>query len=186
MTTIFDDLLAAAKRQEQAEAFHLSCAECEGNEIPELCEACFPLYDDARVMRRAAVCRAEEAQSRPPFECFRSNSPEQKALQREAARRAHAAGWKAVGSTYVHESGTTYLMSDMDGWLDLCTLECIELEPTAPKDADTIAREILATPLVNDGGLPLTSILDQEQQNNVAHLIRQAIVAVTSTMRESS
>jgi hypothetical protein len=52
------DLLAAAKMQEAAEAFHLSCVECEGNEIPELCEACFPHYDDARVARRNAIAAA--------------------------------------------------------------------------------------------------------------------------------
>jgi hypothetical protein len=52
------ELLAAAKKQEAAEAFHLSCDACEGNEIPELCEACFPHYDDARIARRNAIAKA--------------------------------------------------------------------------------------------------------------------------------
>jgi hypothetical protein len=52
------DLFEAALRQEMAELLHLSCEECEGNEIPELCETCFPFYDDARVMRRQAIEKA--------------------------------------------------------------------------------------------------------------------------------
>lgn len=53
------DLLAAAKKIEEAEAFHLACAECEGHEQPEICGHCFPLYDDARIMRRNAIAKAE-------------------------------------------------------------------------------------------------------------------------------
>jgi len=54
-----DELLAAAKLQEAAESFHLSCDDCEGNEIPELCEACFPHYDAARVARRVALAKID-------------------------------------------------------------------------------------------------------------------------------
>lgn len=53
------DLLAAARKLEEAEAFHLDCEECEGEELPEICGHCFPLYDDARVMRRNAIAKAE-------------------------------------------------------------------------------------------------------------------------------
>ena len=52
------DLLAAAKKLEQAEDFHANCDECEGEEVPELCEKCFPFFDDARVMRRLAIAKA--------------------------------------------------------------------------------------------------------------------------------
>lgn len=49
------ELIAALKMQEDAELAHANCDECEGQEVPELCEKCFPLYDDARVARRAAL-----------------------------------------------------------------------------------------------------------------------------------
>lgn len=52
------DLFEAALRLEMAELAHLNCEECEGEEIPELCPTCFPLYDDARVLRRNAIERA--------------------------------------------------------------------------------------------------------------------------------
>lgn len=52
-------LLAAAKLQEAAEQAHLDCSECEGQEIPELCSLCFPLYDDARITRRLAIAEAD-------------------------------------------------------------------------------------------------------------------------------
>jgi hypothetical protein len=52
------DLLAAAMKLEEAEAFHANCEECEGEGVPELCEKCFPLFDDARCMRRAAIAKA--------------------------------------------------------------------------------------------------------------------------------
>lgn len=59
---------------------------------------------------------------------YRSNSPEHRVLQQAAKKRAIAAGWKAVGSTYVHTNGTKYLMRDMDGWIDLCGNEGIDLD----------------------------------------------------------
>lgn len=40
---------------EAAEAFHANCEECNGEDIPELCEKCFPHYDNARVARRLAL-----------------------------------------------------------------------------------------------------------------------------------
>lgn len=46
------------KLQEAAEQAHLKCSECEGEEIPELCPKCFPLYDDARIKRRMAIAKA--------------------------------------------------------------------------------------------------------------------------------
>lgn len=45
-------LLKALILLEFAEAFHATCEECNGEDIPELCEKCFPYYDDARVARR--------------------------------------------------------------------------------------------------------------------------------------
>lgn len=54
------DLLAAAKKLEQAEEFNANvCKECEGEGVPEACGECFPFFDDARVMRRAAIAKAE-------------------------------------------------------------------------------------------------------------------------------
>lgn len=53
------DLLAAAKRLEEAEEFHANCDECEGEEVPECCGKCFTLFDDARIMRRNAIAKAE-------------------------------------------------------------------------------------------------------------------------------
>jgi hypothetical protein len=54
------DLLAAAKKLEQAEEFNASvCTECEGDGVPEECGQCFPFFDDARVMRRNAIAKAE-------------------------------------------------------------------------------------------------------------------------------
>jgi hypothetical protein len=55
------ELLAAAKKLEEAEDFNANCDECEGEGVPELCEKCFPLFDDARVMRRIAIAKAEAA-----------------------------------------------------------------------------------------------------------------------------
>lgn len=48
---------------EKAEAFHLTCDECNGEDIPELCEKCFPLYDDARVARRQALADVGQARA---------------------------------------------------------------------------------------------------------------------------
>lgn len=48
-------LVNAITLLEKAEEFHLTCDECNGEDIPELCEKCFPLYDDARVARRLAL-----------------------------------------------------------------------------------------------------------------------------------
>ena len=59
------ELLEAAKLQEAAETAHLSCPECEGEEIPELCPKCFPLYDDARIKRRLAIAKATAAPADP-------------------------------------------------------------------------------------------------------------------------
>lgn len=53
------DLLAAALKLEEAEDHHANCEECEGEGLPELCRLCFPLFDDARCMRRAAIAKAQ-------------------------------------------------------------------------------------------------------------------------------
>lgn len=53
------DLHEAARLQEAAEDAHANCPECDGEGVPELCERCFPLFDDARLKRRAALARAE-------------------------------------------------------------------------------------------------------------------------------
>lgn len=55
------DLLAAEIAQEEAEDFHHNhCPEADdhGEDKPELCEHCFPLFDKARCMRRAAIANA--------------------------------------------------------------------------------------------------------------------------------
>lgn len=52
------EFLAAAIKLEQAEDFHANCEECEGEEVPELCGICFPHFDAARCMRRAALAKA--------------------------------------------------------------------------------------------------------------------------------
>jgi hypothetical protein len=53
------DLLEAATLLEKAEEAHANCDECGGEEVPELCPKCFPLFDDARLKRRAAIAKAE-------------------------------------------------------------------------------------------------------------------------------
>jgi hypothetical protein len=45
----------ALQQQEDADAAHVNCDECDGEEIPELCPKCFPRYDDARTRRRAVL-----------------------------------------------------------------------------------------------------------------------------------
>ena len=50
-------LLKALQLQEKAEEFHANCEECGGEDVPELCPACFPLYDDARITRRGILAR---------------------------------------------------------------------------------------------------------------------------------
>jgi hypothetical protein len=49
------ELLAAATKLEEAETFHANCEECNPEDAPEICEKCFPHFDDARCMRRAAL-----------------------------------------------------------------------------------------------------------------------------------
>lgn len=53
------DLLEAAVLLEKAEEAHANCDECGGEEVPELCPKCFPLFDNARLKRRAAIAKAE-------------------------------------------------------------------------------------------------------------------------------
>lgn len=52
------DLAEAAALQEAAEDAHANCPECDGEEVPECCPVCFPLFDDARLKRRAALAKA--------------------------------------------------------------------------------------------------------------------------------
>jgi len=59
------DLLEANQLQEAAENAHANCPECEGEGVPELCERCFPLFDDARVKRRIAIAKATGAEGAP-------------------------------------------------------------------------------------------------------------------------
>lgn len=51
-------LFRAALLLEKAEDAHANCPECEGEGVPELCPECFPLFDDARIARRAALEKA--------------------------------------------------------------------------------------------------------------------------------
>ena len=48
-------LLAALEKAEEADQFHMNCGECGGEGEPEACGDCFPLADDARLMRWAAL-----------------------------------------------------------------------------------------------------------------------------------
>lgn len=61
------DLLAAAIAQEEAEDFNANdcpdCADDGSTELPELCEHCFPHFDKARLMRRAAIAKAVNQQA---------------------------------------------------------------------------------------------------------------------------
>lgn len=50
-----DALVNALSLLEKAEEFHVNCEECNGEDIPENCEKCFPHYDDARTARRTAL-----------------------------------------------------------------------------------------------------------------------------------
>ena len=52
------DLLKAAELLEAAETAHVNCPDCDGEAIPETCGTCFPLFDDARLRRRAAIAKA--------------------------------------------------------------------------------------------------------------------------------
>ena len=55
----FDDLVKALQLQEDAELAHANCEECEGEDIPECCPKCFPLFDDARVARRTILAKVK-------------------------------------------------------------------------------------------------------------------------------
>ena len=52
------DLLEANLTLEAAELQNANCPECEGEGMPELCSACFPLFDAARIKRRLAIAKA--------------------------------------------------------------------------------------------------------------------------------
>lgn len=55
-------LLKALQLQEKADEFHANCEECGGEDVPELCPVCFPLYDDARIARRGILARVSTPQ----------------------------------------------------------------------------------------------------------------------------
>ena len=57
------DLLAAAVALEEAETVNANCLECDGEWVPEACPVCFPHFDKARLLRRAAIARATGAAS---------------------------------------------------------------------------------------------------------------------------
>lgn len=59
---------------------------------------------------------------------FRSGSAGERKRQRAASKLARNAGWRAVGSAYVHDNGGKYPMKDLDGWADLCEMEGIDAE----------------------------------------------------------
>ncbi len=54
------DLLEAAELLERAEWAHANCDDCEGIDTPEKCPTCFPLFDEARLKRRAAIAKAKK------------------------------------------------------------------------------------------------------------------------------
>jgi hypothetical protein len=51
-------LVKALQLQESAEETYANCEDCEGYGAPEQCEKCFPLFDKARIARRAALSRS--------------------------------------------------------------------------------------------------------------------------------
>ena len=53
------ELVKALELQEKADEFHANCEECGGEEIPELCRDCFPLFDAARIARRTALAKVK-------------------------------------------------------------------------------------------------------------------------------
>jgi len=52
------EALEAARLLEVAEDAHSNCPECEGEGVPELCEVCWPSFDEARLRRRRACALA--------------------------------------------------------------------------------------------------------------------------------
>lgn len=47
----YEATLKALELQQAAEEYHVNCSECDGEDVPELCPKCFPLYDAARLAR---------------------------------------------------------------------------------------------------------------------------------------
>lgn len=58
-----DALVKALELQEAAETANMNCDECDPEDAPETCAKCFPLYDDARVARRAALANLKCAEA---------------------------------------------------------------------------------------------------------------------------
>jgi hypothetical protein len=58
-----DALVKALQLQEAAEEAHANCDECNGEDVPELCPICFPLFDDARIARRGILAAVSGAGS---------------------------------------------------------------------------------------------------------------------------
>jgi hypothetical protein len=61
LETSLAELRWALEIQEKAEEAHANCTECDGEEVPELCPKCFPLYDDARLARRRCLALPQAA-----------------------------------------------------------------------------------------------------------------------------
>ncbi len=59
---LIQKLTEALEAADKLDGFHANCTECEGLEQPEACVDCFPLADDARLKRRAALKSAQESQ----------------------------------------------------------------------------------------------------------------------------
>lgn len=53
------ELLAACKAQERVDNHIAECEDCSDGAFPELCPEGFPLADEARLLRRAAIAKAE-------------------------------------------------------------------------------------------------------------------------------
>ena len=49
-------LLEACRAQEAAELKWVNCPQCS---VPKVCAGCMPLFDEARLKRRAAIAKAE-------------------------------------------------------------------------------------------------------------------------------
>ena len=53
------EMVDLLREMESAEDAHANCEECNGEGIPELCAKCFPLFDAARLKRRAILTEVD-------------------------------------------------------------------------------------------------------------------------------
>jgi hypothetical protein len=130
------DLLEAARLLEAAEDFNANdCRECEGEGVPELCPQCFPLFDAARVARRAALAKADAIIALLPSQGWRTidsapraapggNGPDFLALQGDMMAVGHFVQWseREAPNFYVSHVGGYEFEQDIESpthWMPL-------------------------------------------------------------------